>query len=217
MHRGGRRYTPPPSSFQINEPHCCRQERIDSSWKHLQELATHSLLWLSYFTTRPPHPRQEKAQQMRFEASQLHKWWPETSDLPKGGWGVGVLQQPSFRLAGSWRLETRGRDAVKERCSPQENQPLPLLSPLVAFHGLQLKIKRELHSPCSELSSACSQERPFKLQYGEKGPYSIRWGPRRSCHEGTKNLWSPLLTDGLDWRAKRRKNGKNRTDLKNPL
>lgn len=90
MHRGGRRYTPPPSSFQINEPHCCRQERIDSSWKHLQELATHSLLWLSYFTTRPPHPRQEKAQQMRFEASQLHKWWPETSDLPKGGWGGGA-------------------------------------------------------------------------------------------------------------------------------
>ncbi|XP_023820459.1 ETS translocation variant 1 isoform X2 [Oryzias latipes] len=43
----------------------------------------------------------------------------------------------------------------------------------LAFHGLQLKIKRELHSPCSELSSACSQERPFKLQYGEKGPYSI--------------------------------------------
>uniref|UniRef100_A0A3Q4HCU8 ETS variant transcription factor 1 n=1 Tax=Neolamprologus brichardi TaxID=32507 RepID=A0A3Q4HCU8_NEOBR len=43
----------------------------------------------------------------------------------------------------------------------------------LAFHGLQLKIKRELHSPCSELSSNCSQERPFKLQYGEKCPYSI--------------------------------------------
>ncbi|XP_036929127.1 ETS translocation variant 1 isoform X4 [Acanthopagrus latus] len=43
----------------------------------------------------------------------------------------------------------------------------------VAFHGLQLKIKRELHSPCSELSSNCSQERPFKLQYGEKCPYNI--------------------------------------------
>uniref|UniRef100_A0A8C6LU58 ETS variant transcription factor 1 n=1 Tax=Nothobranchius furzeri TaxID=105023 RepID=A0A8C6LU58_NOTFU len=46
-------------------------------------------------------------------------------------------------------------------------------SSVVAFHGLQLKIKRELHSPCSELSSNCSQERPFKLQYGEKYPYSI--------------------------------------------
>ncbi|XP_050932198.1 ETS translocation variant 1 isoform X3 [Lates calcarifer] len=43
----------------------------------------------------------------------------------------------------------------------------------LAFHGLQLKIKRELHSPCSELSSNCSQERPFKLQYGEKCPYNV--------------------------------------------
>ncbi|XP_057690261.1 ETS translocation variant 1 isoform X1 [Corythoichthys intestinalis] len=43
----------------------------------------------------------------------------------------------------------------------------------LAFHGLQLKIKRELHSPCSELSSTCSQERPFKLQYGEKCLYNI--------------------------------------------
>uniref|UniRef100_A0A3P8RL88 ETS variant transcription factor 1 n=1 Tax=Amphiprion percula TaxID=161767 RepID=A0A3P8RL88_AMPPE len=43
----------------------------------------------------------------------------------------------------------------------------------LAFHGLQLKIKRELHSPCSEQSSNCSQERPFKLQYGEKCPYSV--------------------------------------------
>ncbi|CAB1436454.1 unnamed protein product [Pleuronectes platessa] len=45
---------------------------------------------------------------------------------------------------------------------------------IVAFHGLQLKIKRELHSPCSELSSNCSQERLFKLQYGEKCPYNVR-------------------------------------------
>ncbi|KAF3839612.1 hypothetical protein F7725_018329 [Dissostichus mawsoni] len=43
----------------------------------------------------------------------------------------------------------------------------------LAFHGLQLKIKRELHSPCSELSVNCSQERPFKLQYGEKCPYNV--------------------------------------------
>ncbi|KAM8869153.1 ETS translocation variant 1 isoform 1-T4 [Spinachia spinachia] len=43
----------------------------------------------------------------------------------------------------------------------------------LAFHGLQLKIKRELHSPCSEPSSNCSQERPFKLQYGEKCPYNV--------------------------------------------
>lgn len=45
---------------------------------------------------------------------------------------------------------------------------------LVALHGLQLKIKRELHSPCLELSSNCSQERPFKLQYGDKCPYNVR-------------------------------------------
>ncbi|XP_055083560.1 ETS translocation variant 1 isoform X2 [Periophthalmus magnuspinnatus] len=42
----------------------------------------------------------------------------------------------------------------------------------LALHGLQLKIKRELHSPCLELSSACSQERPLRLQYGDKCPYS---------------------------------------------
>ncbi len=51
---------------------------------------------------------------------------------------------------------------------------------VVAFHGLQLKIKRELHSPCSELSSNCSQERPFKLQYGEKCPYNVRWAPHNT-------------------------------------
>ncbi|KAG7469637.1 hypothetical protein MATL_G00131000 [Megalops atlanticus] len=43
----------------------------------------------------------------------------------------------------------------------------------LAFHGLQLKIKKEPHSPCSELSSACSQEQPFKLSYGEKCLYNI--------------------------------------------
>uniref|UniRef100_A0A8C9T3V5 ETS variant transcription factor 1 n=1 Tax=Scleropages formosus TaxID=113540 RepID=A0A8C9T3V5_SCLFO len=45
--------------------------------------------------------------------------------------------------------------------------------PVVAFHGLQLKIKKEPHSPCSEQSSACSQDRPFKLSYGEKCLYNI--------------------------------------------
>uniref|UniRef100_A0A8C6U8X4 ETS variant transcription factor 1 n=1 Tax=Neogobius melanostomus TaxID=47308 RepID=A0A8C6U8X4_9GOBI len=34
-----------------------------------------------------------------------------------------------------------------------------------------LKIKRELHSPCLELSATCSQERPLRLQYGDKCPY----------------------------------------------
>ncbi|XP_048882584.1 ETS translocation variant 1 isoform X2 [Brienomyrus brachyistius] len=43
----------------------------------------------------------------------------------------------------------------------------------LAFHGLQLKIKRESHSPCLELSHACSQDRPFKLSYGEKCLYNI--------------------------------------------
>ena len=49
-----------------------------------------------------------------------------------------------------------------------------LPSSTVAFHGLQLKIKKEPHSPCSELGSNCSQDRPFKLQYGEKCLYNIR-------------------------------------------
>ncbi|XP_031642559.1 ETS translocation variant 1 isoform X1 [Oncorhynchus kisutch] len=43
----------------------------------------------------------------------------------------------------------------------------------LAFHGLQLKIKKEPHSPCSELGSTCGQERPFKLHYGEKCLYNI--------------------------------------------
>lgn len=59
---------------------------------------------------------------------------------------------------------------------------LPSSPAAVAFHGLQLKIKRELHSPCSELSSNCSQERPFKLQYGEKCPY-VRWA-KHGFHKG---------------------------------
>ncbi|XP_048882589.1 ETS translocation variant 1 isoform X7 [Brienomyrus brachyistius] len=55
---------------------------------------------------------------------------------------------------------------------------------LVAFHGLQLKIKRESHSPCLELSHACSQDRPFKLSYGEKCLYNIRFRRQLSepCH-----------------------------------
>ncbi|CAI5661874.1 unnamed protein product [Oreochromis niloticus] len=66
----------------------------------------------------------------------------------------------------------------------------------LAFHGLQLKIKRELHSPCSELSSNCSQERPFKLQYGEKCPYSIRF--RRQLSEPCHSFPSPptMARDG---------------------
>ncbi|XP_061918691.1 ETS translocation variant 1 isoform X2 [Entelurus aequoreus] len=54
----------------------------------------------------------------------------------------------------------------------------------LAFHGLQLKIKRELHSPCSELSSTCSQERPFKLQYGEKCLYVSAYEQKQ--HAGMK-------------------------------
>ncbi|KAK6491395.1 ETS translocation variant 1-like [Huso huso] len=38
----------------------------------------------------------------------------------------------------------------------------------LAFHGLPLKIKKEPQSPCSELSSTCSQEQPFQFSYGEK-------------------------------------------------
>ncbi|XP_070768150.1 ETS translocation variant 1 isoform X6 [Enoplosus armatus] len=66
----------------------------------------------------------------------------------------------------------------------------------LAFHGLQLKIKRELHSPCSELSSNCSQERSFKLQYGEKCPYNVRF--RRQLSEPCHSFPSPptMARDG---------------------
>ncbi|XP_010888204.1 ETS translocation variant 1 isoform X10 [Esox lucius] len=59
----------------------------------------------------------------------------------------------------------------------------------LAFHGLQLKIKKEPHSPCSELGSTCSQERPFKLHYGEKCLYNIRF--RRQLSEPCHSFPSP--------------------------
>ncbi|XP_063780495.1 ETS translocation variant 1 isoform X3 [Pseudophryne corroboree] len=43
----------------------------------------------------------------------------------------------------------------------------------LAFHGVPLKIKKEPHSPCSELNTACSQEHPFKFSYGEKCLYNV--------------------------------------------
>ncbi|XP_048379854.1 ETS translocation variant 1 isoform X2 [Stegostoma tigrinum] len=43
----------------------------------------------------------------------------------------------------------------------------------LAFHGLPLKIKKEPQSPCSELSTACSHEQPFKFSYGEKCLYNV--------------------------------------------
>uniref|UniRef100_A0A4W3HHV8 ETS variant transcription factor 1 n=1 Tax=Callorhinchus milii TaxID=7868 RepID=A0A4W3HHV8_CALMI len=54
----------------------------------------------------------------------------------------------------------------------------------VAFHGLPLKIKKEPQSPCSELSSACSHEPPFKFSYGEKCLYNVRFRRQLSepCH-----------------------------------
>uniref|UniRef100_A0AAZ3PWE6 ETS domain-containing protein n=1 Tax=Oncorhynchus tshawytscha TaxID=74940 RepID=A0AAZ3PWE6_ONCTS len=59
----------------------------------------------------------------------------------------------------------------------------------LAFHGLQLKIKKEPHSPCSELGSTCGQERPFKLHYGEKCLYNIRF--RRQLSEPCHSFPSP--------------------------
>ncbi|KAM3821878.1 ETS translocation variant 1 isoform 6-T6 [Vipera latastei] len=58
-----------------------------------------------------------------------------------------------------------------------------------AFHGLSVKIKKEPHSPCSELSSACSQEQPFKFSYGEKCLYNVRF--RRQLSEPC-NSFPPL-------------------------
>ncbi|CAJ0954097.1 unnamed protein product, partial [Ranitomeya imitator] len=42
-----------------------------------------------------------------------------------------------------------------------------------AFHGVPLKIKKEPHSPCSDLNTACGQEQPFKFSYGEKCLYNV--------------------------------------------
>uniref|UniRef100_A0A667G626 ETS variant transcription factor 1 n=1 Tax=Lynx canadensis TaxID=61383 RepID=A0A667G626_LYNCA len=61
----------------------------------------------------------------------------------------------------------------------------------LAFHGLPLKIKKEPHSPCSELGSACSQEQPFKFSYGEKCLYNVRF--RRQLSEPC-NSFPPLPT-----------------------
>ncbi|XP_073485628.1 ETS translocation variant 1 isoform X3 [Aquarana catesbeiana] len=43
----------------------------------------------------------------------------------------------------------------------------------LAFHGVPVKIKKEPHSPCSELNTTCSQEQPFKFSYGEKCLYNV--------------------------------------------
>ncbi|TRY85685.1 hypothetical protein DNTS_013269 [Danionella cerebrum] len=43
----------------------------------------------------------------------------------------------------------------------------------LGFHGLQLRLKREPHSPCADLGSACNHERPFRLHYGEKCLFNI--------------------------------------------
>ncbi|GCB64552.1 hypothetical protein scyTo_0000287, partial [Scyliorhinus torazame] len=54
----------------------------------------------------------------------------------------------------------------------------------LVFHGLPLKIKKEPQSPCSELSTACSHEQPFKFSYGEKCLYNVRFRRQLSepCH-----------------------------------
>lgn len=55
---GREREAPPPHSLQINEPCCCRLERIDSQLKadraFIGARRTHARLWLSYFTNRVP-------------------------------------------------------------------------------------------------------------------------------------------------------------------
>uniref|UniRef100_A0A8C5DFA8 ETS variant transcription factor 1 n=1 Tax=Gouania willdenowi TaxID=441366 RepID=A0A8C5DFA8_GOUWI len=67
---------------------------------------------------------------------------------------------------------------------------------LLVFHGFHLKIKRELSSPCSELTSTCIHERQFKLQHGEKCVYSLRF--RRQLSEPLHSFPSPpsLVRDG---------------------
>ncbi|KAG9264961.1 ETS translocation variant 1 isoform X1 [Astyanax mexicanus] len=77
----------------------------------------------------------------------------------------GLFQDLS-QLQETWLAEAQVPDNDEQFVPDFQSENL-------AFHGLQLRIKREPHSPCAELGSACSQERPFKLHYGEKCLYNI--------------------------------------------
>ncbi|XP_030227003.1 ETS translocation variant 1 isoform X1 [Gadus morhua] len=76
------------------------------------------------------------------------------------------LFQDLRRLQETWLAEAQVPDNDEQFVPDFQTENL-------AFHALHLKIKREPHSPCSELGSNCSQDRPFKIHYGEKCLYNI--------------------------------------------
>ncbi|XP_048655586.1 ETS translocation variant 1 isoform X4 [Marmota marmota marmota] len=94
------------------------------------------------------------------------------------------LFQDLSQLQETWLAEAQVPDNDEQFVPDYQAESL-------AFHGLPLKIKKEPHSPCSELSSACSQEQPFKFSYGEKCLYNVRF--RRQLSEPC-NSFPPLPT-----------------------
>ncbi|XP_030638068.1 ETS translocation variant 1 isoform X1 [Chanos chanos] len=78
------------------------------------------------------------------------------------------LFQDLSQLQETWLAEAQVPDNDEQFVPDFQSENL-------AFHSFQLKIKREPHSPCAELGSSCSQERHFKLHYGEKCLYNIRY------------------------------------------
>ncbi|XP_062840356.1 ETS translocation variant 1 isoform X2 [Anolis carolinensis] len=91
-----------------------------------------------------------------------------------------VTNNPCGRNCNERPTNVRKRKFIKRDLAHDSEELFQDLSQLqetwlaeVAFHGLPLKIKKEPHSPCSELSSACSQEQPFKFSYGEKCLYNV--------------------------------------------
>ncbi|XP_056330079.1 ETS translocation variant 1 [Danio aesculapii] len=76
------------------------------------------------------------------------------------------LFQDLSQLQETWLAEAQVPDNDEQFVPDFQSENLGL-------HGLQLRLKREPHSPCADLGSACSQERPFRLHYGEKCLYNI--------------------------------------------
>ncbi|XP_059828613.1 ETS translocation variant 1 isoform X3 [Hemitrygon akajei] len=87
------------------------------------------------------------------------------------------LFQDLSQLQETWLAEAQVPDNDEQFVPDFQSENL-------AFHGLSLKIKKEPQSPCSELSTACSHEQPFKFSYGEKCLYNVRFRRQLSepCH-----------------------------------
>ncbi|XP_072365247.1 ETS translocation variant 1 isoform X3 [Scyliorhinus torazame] len=87
------------------------------------------------------------------------------------------LFQDLSQLQETWLAEAQVPDNDEQFVPDFQSENL-------VFHGLPLKIKKEPQSPCSELSTACSHEQPFKFSYGEKCLYNVRFRRQLSepCH-----------------------------------